>query len=45
VRGILQSQGRGVDPVEVTADPDVIHAGHFSHVLDMVGHLFERRLG
>ena len=36
---------RVVDAVEVAADADVIHAGDLAHVLDVVGHLGERRAG
>src|SRR5205814_2156366 len=43
--GIFQALRHRLDPIEVTPDPDVIDTGHVAHMLDVVGHLLERRPG
>ena len=43
LRHVLEADRHVVDPVEVAADADVVHARHLAHVLDVIGHLRQRR--
>ena len=44
LRHVLQADRPFADAVEVAADADVVDARHLADVVDVVGHLGERRL-
>src|SRR5208283_5466562 len=43
IGGRVQPLRRAVDAVEVRAQPDMVHAGHLDHVVDVVDQVAERR--